>query len=126
MTVRQNLKVQAGADWSYTYTHTADLTGYSARAAVKQAYYDSEEVYFSTGADADGGSISISGADVTLSMTAAQSADVLSNITYGAALGSPEKRQYETFMYDLEVVSPLGVVTRVMQGKFIVEREVTD
>lgn len=126
MTTRQDLRIQAGADWSFTYTHSEDITGYSARMSVKQHFGDSEEIYFSTGADADGGTIEIDGTGVTLSMTALQTQDVLSNITYGASLYQPEKRKVETFMYDLEIVSGAGVVTRILQGKFLVEREVTD
>lgn len=126
MTTKQDLKVQAGANWSHTHTHTADLTGYTARAAVKQHYGDSEEVYFSTGADANGGTIDIDGTDITLSMTALQTSDILSNITYGASLYAPVKKRVEIFYYDLEVVDTEGAVTRLLQGKFLVEREFTD
>ena len=87
MTIRQDLKINQGETWSWVYTHidstgsAIDLTGYTARMSVKTNFTGSTEAYLSTGADADGGIISLGGVvgTVTLSMTAAQTTALTDN-----------------------------------------------
>jgi hypothetical protein len=134
MTTRHDLRVRQGETWSWTYTKTADgspvdLSAYSARMAVKARIGGSAEAYLSTGADADGGSITLGGAQgtVTLAMTAAQTA-ALTEDTSLALLMDPTfwaERDVE-FFYDLELVDGSGNVTRELEGRLIVHRQITD
>lgn len=137
MTTRQDLNIRQGETWSFVYTKrdsagaAVDLTGYTARMAIKAGYSGSAAAYLSTGADAAGGTIVLGGAagTVTLSMTAAQSAalahgvDSVLNAMLGECL-EPEG-QFVTYRYDLELVSGAGAVTRELEGRVTVQREVT-
>jgi hypothetical protein len=129
--MRQDLTVNQGETWSFVYTHKdaagslINLTGYTARMMVKAAYVDGFQAYFSTGSDANGGSISLGGsaATVTLAMTADQSARLVDNASL--VLVPEDKNPILVYRYDLELVSAAGVVTRVLEGRFILRREVT-
>lgn len=135
MSTRQDLIIRQGETWSFVWTKrdsagaAVDLTGYSARMAIKDCYNGAQQAYLSTGADARGGSIALGGAagTVTMSMTAAQAAD-LAGVLNQLAL-APHSIDYSaptvTWIYDLELVSPAGVVTRDLQGRVRIEREVT-
>lgn len=136
MTIRQNLDVNQGETWSWTYTHrdaagsVVDLTGYSARMSVKSDLWAGNTLYMSSGADALGGDIDLGGVlgTITLSMTAAQT-DAMDNtnyflVKYMSDYDIPFGGTVE-FVYDLEIVSPAGVVTRVLQGFFTLYRSVT-
>ena len=131
MTKRHDLEVRQGESWSFVYTHldgagsAVDLTGYTARASVKVSLVGSTEVYFSTGSDADGGTLALGGAagTVTFSMTAAQTANLLDNLSLYSI--SVEPFIVDRFIYDLELVDGSGTVTRALEGRFFVQREVT-
>lgn len=141
MTMRQDLYIRQGETWSYVHTHLSggspvDLTGYSARMAIKRDVQASAEAYLSTGADANGGSIALGdeAGTITLSMTAAQSAALGGSMLNWhwmdeAGLTGERKTQGHDkelrFIYDLEIVSGAGAVTRVLEGRVIVSREVT-
>lgn len=130
MTVRQDLTIRQGATWTFTFTKTSggspvDLTGYAARMAIRRTVGATLEAYLSSEADANGGSLALGGAagTITASMTAAQSA-ALGSETWSALVPqtiSPE----DTYRYDLELVSPAGVVTRELEGRVLLYREVT-
>lgn len=151
MTVRNDLHIRQGETWSFIFTKrdgdgaAVDLTGYTARAAFRQFIGGALEAYLSNGGDAIGGSIALGGVDgtVTLSMTAAQSAALLTTLSVvstelwrsrdsdprgglggevGACRTAPSTVRLR---YDLELVSPAGVVTRELEGAAIVYREVT-
>jgi hypothetical protein len=135
MPTRQDLIVYQGQTFSFVYTKknaagsAVDLTGYTARMKVKDTYNGVEQARLTTGADADGGSITLGGAlgTVTLAMTADQSAALASEISVASVmltsldLNKPEK----VYLYDLELVSGAGVVTRELEGRFVVRREIT-
>lgn len=135
MPQRQDLIVYQGADWSFVWTKrdsagaAVNLTGYTARMKVKDTYNGISQAFLTTGADADGGTIMLGGAagTVTLSMTAAQTAALASEISVASVmlqsleLNKPEK----AYIFDLELVSGAGVVTRELEGRFVVRREVT-
>lgn len=128
MAPRQDLTVYQGETWSFVYTHLSggspvNLTGYSARMMVKAAYADGFIAYLTTGPDANGGSIALGGVagTITLSMTDAQSAALGSSI-YCVPVGDDPTL---FFRYDLEIVSPAGAVTKVLEGRFLTRREVT-
>ena len=139
MTTRQDLTVRQGETFSYVFTYkdnagsAIDLTGYTARAAIKRSPNDGETptVYFSTGSDADGGTITLGGAagTVTLAMTAAQTQAMLTDVDI-LALVPPEKRarhykRDEPFVWDLEIEAADGTVTRLLEGRVIVQRGVS-
>lgn len=140
MTTRHDLTVRQGETWSYVYTYRdsagdlIDLTGYSARMAIKRAATDAEtaQAYLSTGADADGGTIALGGAlgTVTLSMTATETSGLLSDVDITALIPPAMRAAYsekkEEFVYDLELVDGSGNVTRVLEGRFLVRRGVTE
>lgn len=126
MTVRQDLHVRQGETWSFTHTHSASLTGYSARMSVRTAFSDGSLAYLTTGPDADGGTIAIDDTAITLSMTDAESTNLMTNELYPLL---PQSRgpveRFETLIYDLEVVSPAGAVTRLLEGHLVFERGAT-
>lgn len=135
MTTRQDIRINQGETWSYVYTHrdgagsAIDLTGYSARMAVKASYEDGSIAYLSTGSDAEGGTIVLGGmlGTVTMSMSADQTTNLTDANLYGF-LPPDKRKKYErdvSYIYDLELVSGAGVVTRVLEGRCIVHREVT-
>lgn len=124
MTTRQDITIRQGETWSYAYTHSSDLTGYSARMSIKADWSSDAVAYLSTGSDADGGSIAIDVAGVTLSMTAAQTTALLDNSAF-PTWKAVEKKQSVTLIYDLELVSGAGAVTRALEGRAHVLREVT-
>ncbi len=144
MTLRQDLHIRQGETWSYVFTKrdaagaAVDLTGYSARAAIKTGIRGLIGAYLSTGADGVGGAIALGGATgtVTLSMTSAQSAalgDICGLETFRRAYRDLiswtgpwwHRRMVARFIYDLELVSPGGVVTRELEGPVHVRLEVT-
>lgn len=126
MTVRQNLLIRQGETWAYTYAHSADLTGYTARMSLRSSYSDGLLAYLSTGSDANGGAIAIDGTDITLSMTDAQTTAILTNELFPLLPEStgPVER-YKKLIYDLEIVSPAGTVTRLLEGDVTYSRGVT-
>lgn len=110
-----NLSCYQGANFDYTLTWKTggtpvNLTGYSARMQVRDGY--------------DGGSAIVSltsGTGITLGGTAGTIALALSATTTAAIDATPSGQ----YVYDLELVSGAGYVTRLVEGTFIVEPEVT-
>ena len=91
-----------------------DLTDYSARMKIRSGYADDNPTtYFSLtdNLDPDGTGITLGEADGTIGIfisadkTAAQS--------------------FDTAYYDLELESPLGIVTRLLEGTVKLSKEVT-
>lgn len=141
MTVRHDLLIRQGATWSFVWTKrdaagsAVDLTGYAARMAIRSGFGGALAAYLSTGANANGGSITLGGAagTVTLAMTAAQSAALADSyevtvaaIETGRGLSAQNPiPQAIDLIYDLELVDGSGVVTRELEGRAAVYREVT-
>lgn len=128
MTIRHDLTIHQGQTWTFVYTHrvggaVVNITGFSARMGIKADYSASFLAYLSTGADADGGTIALGGAGgtVTMSMTATESGALAGDISIIPA----EDVATMFFKYDLELVSPAGLVTRALEGRLIVHRGVT-
>lgn len=134
--VHQDLEVYQGSAFDYSYTlfdaagDEVNLTGYAARMAVKRDLRADESAYLSTGADANGGLIALGGVagTIAISMTAAQT-DALDEQDWFFRLvdGEPDLPLDPKicFFYDLELVSPGGVVTRPLQGELTLWRSVT-
>jgi hypothetical protein len=110
-----DLNCYQGANFDYNLTwQTAgtavNLTGYSARMQVRDSY------------DAGTAVVSLTaGTGITLGGTAGTILLELS-ATQTAALDGTPNIQY---IYDLEVVSGAGYVTRLVEGRFYVYPEVT-
>lgn len=101
-----------GANFDYQLTWTVagsavNVTGYSARMQVRQ-YADSTATVLSL----------VNGTGITLGGTAGTIA--LSAVA--TATSAVEAGQY---VYDLELVSGAGYVTRLVEGNFVVYAEVT-
>lgn len=109
-----NLTVDQGTDWTRTFTlrNKADgslvnLSGYTARMQVRRDYDSTTTLVELTTAN---GRIVLGGAagTITLSLSA--------TVTAGIARSG---------VWDIELVSAGGVVSRPLRGAFILEREVT-
>lgn len=134
MTIRQTLEIKQGQTWSWTYVHKdsagspIDVSLYTAKMAVKSWYGGGLEAYLSSvSSESRDGDISLDASgNVTLSLTAANSAKVAGELS-PLLLQKPEEKVSKSvcFVYDLELKSPSGDVTRALEGKFVVHREVT-
>lgn len=138
MPIRQDLIVEQNASFSYVYTHKdaagspVDLTGYSAAMSIKRQPGQTTvaRAYLSTGADADGGTITLGGAagTVTLAMTAADTLKLLWDFDLWAVIekgGDVTVEPQACLVYDLNLTDADGAVTRALEGKVIVRRSVT-
>ena len=96
-------------------TTVVDLTGYSARMKIKDEV-GGTLIKSLTSATNGGLTIGGSAGNVTNGEI-----DVLISATDTASFDAPQ-----TAVYDLEIVSSGGIVDRVLQGKFIINPEVTD
>lgn len=106
------MNVDQGSTWNVQITIATnavawDLTGYTARMKVRPTV-DSATVTLSL-TDTDG--ITLGGAAGTVVLN--RSATVTAALVAGS------------YVYDLELVSGGGVVTRILQGPFVVSAEVT-
>lgn len=107
MATKSNLTIDQGSNYSVIVDLTTangsamNLTGYTGRGQMRKSPYSSTAKDF-TVAVANTGT-------VTLSMTS----DYTSNITSGR------------WLYDVEVISDSGIVTRVLEGIVTVTPEIT-
>lgn len=110
-----DLTLYQGATFDYELSWSAagsavDLTGYSARMQVRASHSSSGVVIELT----SGSGIMLGGTDGTIGLSI--------SATDSAALGFTSSRQ---FIYDLELESDSGVVTRLVEGRFFIDPEVT-
>lgn len=94
--------------WKDSTNTAINLTGYTARMHIRQEYESTSIVLTLT---TENGRISLGGAAGTVTLTI--------DATTMAAVTA------KTYVYDLELVSGAGVVTRLVMGTFTVRREVT-
>lgn len=124
MATRQDITIRQGETWSYAYTHSGDITGYTARMSIKADWSSDAVAYLTNDGDADGGTITIAGAVATMAMTAAETDVLLDNSVLFSEVHAI-KRQSVGYIYDLELVSPASVVTRALEGRVHILRGVT-
>lgn len=110
-----DLNCWQGASWDYSLTwQTAgtpvNLTGYSARMQVRSSYDSGTAVVNLT-----------SGTGITLGGTAGTIALEMNATTTAALDGTPNIQ----YVYDLELISGAGYVTRLVEGNFFINPEVT-
>ena len=108
LTINQGATFELTVTWKDSAGTAINLTGYSARMQVRETYSSSTSIVSLT-----------SGAGITLGGAAGTIAIVVSATTT-AALTAPFSG-----VYDLELVSAGGVVTRLLQGAATVSPEVT-
>jgi hypothetical protein len=107
-----NFVCPQGSTFRRTLTYTlddlpVDLSGYSSRLQVRQAYYSDNPIVSLV----SGSGITIGGSAGTIDIFIAASAT--SNFPAG------------NHVYDLEIVSPSNIVDRLIEGTFNVTPEVT-
>jgi len=107
-----NFVCPQGSTFSRTLTYTldalpVDLTGYSSRLQVREAYYSDSPIVSLV----SGSGITMGGSAGTINILI--SASVTSEFPTG------------THVYDLEIVSPSDFVDRLIEGTFSVTPEVT-
>ncbi len=109
-----DITINQGATFELTITYkdsagtAINLTGYTARMQVRETYSSSSTVVSLT----NGSGITLGGAAGTIA--------ILISATTTAALTAPFSG-----VYDLEIVTAGGVVTRLLQGAATVSPEVT-
>ena len=106
-----NIKADQGSTFVFKFTITTNnvpwnLTGYSARMQVRSSVQSSTTILNL-----------VSTTNITLTSLGVITVTVDATTMASIASGS--------FVYDLEVQSSSGIVTRLLQGKFIVSPEVT-
>ena len=118
-----NVVIGQGETFNPTLTYRddagalVDLTGYTARMHVRESYGATSVALTLT---TENSAITLGGAAGTI--------DLLATAAQMAALTVPDSPGYppsKAYVYDLELVSGAGLVTRLMRGKFTVTREVT-
>lgn len=107
-----DLVIEQGATWIYQLTLLTaagaayDVSGYTVRMHIREDISDTTPLETLTTTD---GEISIATNVVTLTLSATATAALV----------------FVDGVYDIEMVSPAGVVTRLMQGRVSLSREVT-
>lgn len=108
LTINQGATFELTITWNDSNGDPINLTGYTARMQVRETYSSSSTIISLTQASG----ITLGGAAGTIA--------ILISATTTAALTAPFSG-----VYDLELVSGAGVVTRVLQGAAVVTPEVT-
>lgn len=108
ITINQGATFELTVTWKDSTGAAINLTGYSARMQVRETYSSSSTIVSLT----NGSGITLGGAAGTIA--------ILISATTTAALTAPFSG-----VYDLELVSAGGVVTRLLQGAATVTPEVT-
>lgn len=108
ITINQGATFELTVTWKDSTGAAINLTGYSARMQVRETYSSASTVVSLT----NGSGITLGGATGTIA--------ILISATTTAALTAPFSG-----VYDLELVSAGGVVTRLLQGAATVTPEVT-
>jgi hypothetical protein len=108
ITINQGATYELTVTWKDSAGTAINLTGYSARMQVRETYSSTSTIVSLT----NGSGITLGGAAGTIAIAI--------SATTTAALTAPFSG-----VYDLELVSAGGVVTRLLQGAATVSPEVT-
>ena len=112
-----DLDMWQGASWDYTLTWQTggvpvNLTGYNARMQVRESHASSTAVLSL-----------VAGTGITLGGTAGTI--ILEATAVQTAAISAQPPGPQQYVYDLELVSPASIVTRLVEGRVLVYPEVT-
>lgn len=107
--IKQGATLALVATWKDNSGTAINLTGYTARLAVRESYSSTSTILSLTTSN---GGISLGGSAGTITLSA--------SATTTAALTAPFSG-----VYDLELISGGGVVTRLLEGAATVSPEVT-
>lgn len=146
MTLRQDLHVYQGQDFSYNFLKKGsnglpvDVSGYTARMAIKGTFNGVLQAYLSSvAAEQINGSIALDNqGNVTLQMTGSQTAQLAGELNALTVVLLRNREPAQTvfefiditqpiaqYLYDLRLTSPAGVTTREIQGRVRVFRQIT-
>jgi hypothetical protein len=111
---KYNIVCPKGSTLSQQMTYSindvpVNLSGYSARMQVREKY---ESTSFITSLTSNNGGIILNSA----------SAGIIGIYISSSATGSFIAKDY---LWDMEIISPSNIVTRLLEGKFLVTPEVT-
>lgn len=112
-----NILIDQGSTYTFSVTYkddtgnTIDLSNYTAQLQVR-------EKYTSTSANINLTSSPLNGIEVGGS-------DGVIDVVFQPGDTQSLERVRKAYVYDLEITSPLSVVTRLIEGNFIVTPEVT-
>lgn len=118
-----NITAEQGATFSKVLTlsdsneNLINLNGYTARMHVRASYAATVALAELT---TENGGITLGGVAGTITLLI--SAATMAGISVVDTPGTPPTR---VAVYDLEIIDGSGVVTRLLQGKFTITREVT-
>ena len=122
-----DIHIDQGADWSLNLTWKdgtgtpVNLTGYTARLQIRKSYDASTTKLSLT---SSGGGIVLGGSGGTVAITATKTQTTAIALDYLSLFWNDDK-QAQRMVYDLEMESSGGVVTRLLQGAAFVYPEVT-
>lgn len=122
-----DIHIDQGADWSLNLTWKdgtgtpVNLTGYTARLQIRKSYDASATKLSLT---SSGGGIVLGGSAGTVNITATKTLTTAIALDYLSLFWNDDK-QAQRMVYDLEMESSGGVVTRLLQGAAFVYPEVT-
>lgn len=138
MTTRQDFEINQGASFAWTYTwrdsagDPVDLTGYSARLSIREHVRGVLELNL---VDGDGITLGGDAGTIAIVIGATQLTDLVPISIYEIERSTSEQglvqrhrpvKRKKRLMYDLELVAPDDTVTRVLEGKITVYREITE
>jgi hypothetical protein len=114
LTIEQGTTIDLTLLYKDSGSNPIDLTDYSAKMQIKSAYADKNPRTFltlSSSLNADSTGLTLGGASGSINI-------------YISAVSS-SAINFDAAIYDLEITSPLGVVTRILEGNAKLNREVT-
>lgn len=110
---KYNIVCPQGSTFNQEFTYSinsvnVDLTGYSARMQVREKHTSTNTILSLT-TENDGLELGGSAGTITVNASASTTSLLIA----------------KEYVYDLELISPSSIVTRIIEGKFIVTPEVT-
>jgi len=108
ITIHQGATFGLVLTWKDDTEEEVDLTGFSARLQMRESI-DAEEPFLTL--TTENGGITLGGATGTITLSSAASDTAALAVTSG--------------VYDLELISGSGIITRLLQGSVLISREVT-
>ena len=104
---KKDFVIEQGSTWSwYITSNTLDITGYSSELMARENLTDTTTV------------INLSTSNSLLTIT--------NNKIYASlAASSTAALTTPTMVYDMDITSPAGVKTRLLEGRIILSKEVT-